>query len=147
MAAYHPVNWAFVIKMIGVLRCFFIFCVGLFTKPQWTLQEQQWILINATISNDSDFGFIMVFTRFCGHFTYVESLWKLWNEVWIGPMEMFCSRHIFFFWPYVLCGALQRKFSHKMTLVHLKVPYCRTLTLSSNGSMRIFLLFSSVCNK
>ena len=37
-------------------------------------------------------------------------------------------------WPYmVLCGALQFDFSHKMMLVHLKVPYYSTLTLSGSG--------------
>ena len=31
----------------------------------------------------------------------VETLWKLWNEAWIDPVEMFCSTHIFFLWPYM----------------------------------------------
>ena len=40
-------------------------------------------------------------TSFCGHLTYIEILWKLWNEEWIDPMEVFCSRHTFFLWPYM----------------------------------------------
>ena len=75
-------------------------------------------------------------TNFCLHFTYIETLWKLSNlsnEAWNHPMEMFCSRHTFFLWPcMVLCEALQWNISHKMALVHLKVPYYHTLTLSSN---------------
>ena len=35
-------------------------------------------------------------TSLCGHLTYMETLWKLWNEGRIDPMEMFCSRHHFF---------------------------------------------------
>ena len=46
-------------------------------------------------------------TSFCGHFTYIETLWKLWTEAWNDPMEMFCSRQIFLWLYMVSCGALQ----------------------------------------
>ena len=46
---------------------------------------------------------------------------------------MLCSRHTFFLWPYMVsCGTLQWNFSHKIMLLHLKVPYYRALPLSSN---------------
>ena len=83
--------------------------------------------------NTNNANFVSI-TSFCRHLTYRETIWKLWNEAWNGPMEMFCSRHTFYLWPYMVsCGALQWNFSHKMTLVHLKVPYYHALTLSSNA--------------
>ena len=42
-----------------------------------------------------------IITSFCGHLMYVETLWKFWNEAWIDPIEMFCSRYTFFLWPYM----------------------------------------------
>ena len=46
----------------------------------------------------------LVITSFLSHSTYIETLW---NEAWNDPMEMFCSRHTFFLWPYMVsCGVL-----------------------------------------
>ena len=46
-------------------------------------------------------NFARIITSFCGHFTYTETLWKLWNEAWNDTMEIFCFRHTFFLWPYM----------------------------------------------
>ena len=55
---------------------------------------------------------ITYITGFCGHFTYIETLWKLSKEAWNDPKEMFCSIHTFFLWPYMVSwGTLQWKFS------------------------------------
>ena len=46
------------------------------------------------------------------------------------------------FWDHI--WSLQGNFSHKMTLVHLKVPYYHALTLSSNDLNRYYLIFFNV---
>ena len=56
-------------------------------------------------------GSMACITSICGHFTYIETLWKLWNDVWNDPMEMFCFRHTFFLWPHMVsCGDLEWNF-------------------------------------
>ena len=55
------------------------------------------------IPNGFNMGHKWFITYFCGHFTYIETLWKVmkWSMKWPysiqwGPVEMFCSRHTFF---------------------------------------------------
>ena len=47
-----------------------------------------------------------IITSFWRHFTYIETLWKLWNEAWNDPMEMVFSRHTFSLWPHMCHGCL-----------------------------------------
>ena len=42
-----------------------------------------------------------IVTNFGGHFMYIETSWKFWNEAWIDPMELFCYRHTYFLRPYM----------------------------------------------
>ena len=54
-------------------------------------------------------------------------------------MEMFCSKHTWLFVTmYGLVYSSSVNFSHNMTLVHLKIPYFRALTLSSNVHIIMF---------
>ena len=82
--------------------------------------------------------FVLLLVSFSGYFTHLETLWKVvkWSMKWpkwecfVPDTPSFCH-HMYM----VMCGALQWNFSHKMMLVHLKVPYYRAFTLSSNVSI------------
>ena len=63
-------------------------------------------------------------TSFCSHFTYIETLWKLWNEAWIYPMEMF-QTHLLFMTIY---GSLNIRWRPCTPMCH----WLRDITLSSN---------------
>ena len=41
-------------------------------------------------------------------FVGISRIWKLWNGAWNDPIEIFCYRHTFLLWPYMVsCGALR----------------------------------------
>ena len=65
----------------------------------------EWSRAFIEISDFSEFGesdkSLKHITSFCGHLTCIETLWNLWSEARIDPMEMFCFRHTFFLWPYM----------------------------------------------
>ena len=69
--------------------------------------------------------YFLFITSLCGHLTYIETLWKLWNEAWIDPMEMFCSRHTFFMTRY---GSSNIRWCSCTPMCH----WLRDITLSSN---------------
>ena len=74
-------------------------------RQNWRLNhnwdDKQMLSIEFFATGDSHkFGSELI-TSLYVDFTYIETLWKVvkWSMKW--PMEMFCSRHTFFLWPYV----------------------------------------------
>ena len=53
-----------------------------YNMAQSTLQEHQWILTNATVSKDSDSGFILVVYE-----NFFLLLWSVWKK--LGNVEIF----------------------------------------------------------
>ena len=89
--------------------------------------------------------FLLFITSFYGHFTAIETLWKVvkWSMKWPysiqwEPIEMFCFRHIFFLWSY---GVLWSSFNIRWRSCAPICHWLRDFTLSSN----VWLLNWSWC--
>ena len=53
---------------------------------------------------------VVLITIFCGHFTYIHrNIMKVVKWIVNDPMEMFCSRHAFFLWPYMWSSSVKFK--------------------------------------
>ena len=76
------------------------FWLTLPAKEMKKLDYIDWMEWNSIVTKTS--------TCFCGHFTYIETLWKAvkWSMKWPYytqryAIEMFCYRHTFLLWPYI----------------------------------------------
>ena len=83
-----------------------------------------------------EFYHSLLITSFCGHLMYIETLWKVvkWSMKWPYSIqrdliEMFCSRHTFSLWPYmVIRSSVKIRWCSCGPMCH----WLRDTTLSSN---------------